>query len=354
MTLEPYQTRAVSAALQHLAKHRGGVLVAPAGSGKTWICAAVIAGRPQDRVLCLAPTQETRLQMEAACVKFGVSERVTCVCFKSNPDPTGYSLIIIDEAHSAWAHSIRRILQRADPSCKFLGVTATPRRPDAAEDIQEVIGPIFHTVPRAEVEATGRVVSAGVKWYDVPGSIVDEVRHAANRKIRSWMNDEQCNRILYACAKEIGICGHVWRNAKAAELARVAMDRGRSVLVLVNTIEQGKGIAAAIGEGAVVVHSGMTKRKDTIQAIKDGSILCGVATSLADVGMDVPILSALVMACGGRAEGRTEQRVGRIMRAHDGKPAPVCCDFTDSHHYFLSAQAKKRGFVYRKLGLATL
>jgi superfamily II DNA or RNA helicase len=197
---------------------------------------------------------------------------------------------------------------------------------------------------------TGRIVSACVKWYDVPGSIVDEVRHVASRKIGSWMSEEVRNRTIYTCAKEIGICRHVWRNSKAAELARVAIERGRSVLVLVNTIEQGKSIAGMIGDGAVVVHSGMAKRKDTIQAIKSGSIRCGVATTIADQGLDLPILSALIMACGGRAEGRTEQRVGRICRAHPDKPPAVCCDFTDRHFFMLSAQAAKRRQVYQRLG----
>jgi superfamily II DNA or RNA helicase len=348
--LEPYQTQAVDAAVLHLNTRRSGVLVAPAGSGKTWICAAIVEAIDCGRVLCLVPTQEIVGQMQAACELFGVAHRVDVRCYQGRPDAAGYDLLIIDEAHTAACDTITRILASADPDAGVLGVTATPDRPDG-EDIRRIIGPIFHTVARAEVMATGRIVSASVKWYDVPGSIVDEVRHAANRKIRSWMSDEVQNRVLYTCAKEMGICGHVWRNAKAAELARVAMERGRSVLVLVNTIEQGKGIAGMIGDGAVVVHSGMSKRKDTIQAIKDGTIRCGVATTIADQGLDLPILSALIMACGGRAEGRTEQRVGRICRAHPDKPAAVCCDFTDRHFFMLSAQAAKRRQVYRRLGL---
>jgi superfamily II DNA or RNA helicase len=278
-------------------------------------------------------------------------------------------------------------LASADPDAGVLGVTATPDRPDG-EDIRRIIGPIFHTVARAEVMRTGRIVSASVKWYDVPGAIVDEVEGltqiaAKSRKERNmrkriffakaketgllfkhnwkvleesrnlWMEicETRNREIKYGFSQKIGVVNHVWRNAKAAELARVAMERGRSVLVLVNTIEQGKGIAGMIGDGAVVVHSGMAKRKDTIHAIKDGAIRCGVATTIADQGLDLPILSALIMACGGRAESRTEQRVGRICRAHPDKPPAVCCDFTDRHFFMLSAQAAKRRLVYRRLGL---
>jgi superfamily II DNA or RNA helicase len=351
--LEPYQTQAVDAAVLHLNTRRSGVLVAPAGSGKTWICAAIVEAIDCGRVLCLVPTQEIVGQMQAACILFGVSDRVDVRCYQGRPDAAGYDLLIIDEAHTAACDTITRILASADPDAGVLGVTATPDRPDG-EDIRRIIGPIFHTVARAEVMRTGRIVSASVKWYDVPGSIVDEVRHAANRKIRSWMSDEVQNRILYTCAKEMGICGHVWRNAKAAELARVAMERGRSVLVLVNTIEQGKGIAGMIGEGAVVGYSGMKNRAGVIKDFRAGSVKCIVGTSLLDVGADLPIASVLVNAAGGRAEGRTEQRVGRICRSHPNKPPSVCCDFTDNHFFMLHAQAKKRMLVYRRLGLHTL
>jgi superfamily II DNA or RNA helicase len=56
------------------------------------------------------------------------------------------------------------------------------------------------------------------------------------------------------------------------------------------------------------------------------------------------------MACGGRAEGRTEQRVGRVMRPHEGKPESWVIDFRDSHHYFLQSQAKKRAIGLSEVG----
>ena len=386
-SLEPYQTQAVDAAVLHLNTRRSGVLVAPAGSGKTWICAAIVEAIDCGRVLCLVPTQEIVAQMQAACELFGVSDRVDVRCYQGRPDAAGYDLLIIDEAHTAACNTITRILASADPDAGVLGVTATPDRPDG-EDIRRIIGPIFHVVARAEVMATGRIVSASVKWYDVPGSIVDEVEGLTEEAAKSCKERIMRKRIFFAKAKEtgllfkhnwkvleesrnlwmeicetrnreikygfsqtLGVVNHVWRNAKAAELARVAMERGRSVLVLVNTIEQGKGIAGMIGEGAVVGHSGMKNRAGVIGDFRAGIVKCIVGTSLLDVGADLPIASVLVNAAGGKAEGRTEQRVGRICRAHPDKPPAVCCDFTDRHFFMLSAQAAKRRQVYRRLGL---
>ena len=350
ITFEPYQSTAIEAANWHIRKHKYGVLVAPAGAGKTILCAGLVRRLENPSVLWLAPTQEVKAQAEEACRKIGVQDRVTCACFQGSPSAAGYDMLIIDEAHTAACDSIRGIISTAGVDCWILGVTATPDRPDG-EDITKIIGPIFHTVSRADVMATGRIVSASVRWLDVPGSIAEEVNKAAAKEMRGWMSDEQRNRILYRHAKRIGIVENKARNEKAAKVARRAIDAGRSVLVLVAEKAQGRAIVDLIGDGAVMVHSGMKKREATIEALRSGEIKGAVATQVFDQGTDLPIMSVLVMACGGRAAGRVEQRAGRIMRnAGDGLEKWLF-DWRDQHHFFLSSQAKARAKVYRTLGL---
>ena len=350
ITFEPYQSTAICVACVRLTQNKRGILVAPAGAGKTLICAGIVKDMGVKTCLWLAPTQEVKAQAEEACRKIGVQDRVTCACFQGSPSAAGYDMLIIDEAHTAACDSIRGIIATAGLDCWILGVTATPDRPDG-EDITKIIGPIFHTVSRADVMATGRIVSASVRWLDVPGSIAEEVNKAAAKEMRGWMSDEQRNRILYRHAKRIGIVENQARNEKAAEVARRAIDAGRSVLVLVAEKAQGRAIVDLIGDGAVMVHSGMKKREATIEALRKGEILCAVATSIADQGLDLPILSVLVMACGGRAAGRTEQRVGRAMRNNGDGLDKWVFDYRDGQHFFLSAQAKARAKVYKTLGL---
>jgi hypothetical protein len=62
-------------------------------------------------------------------------------------------------------------------------------------------------------------------------------------------------------------------------MARRAIDKGRSVLVLVAEIEQGRGIVELIGDGAVLAHSGMARRKVEIDAFVAGETKCFVTTS---------------------------------------------------------------------------
>jgi superfamily II DNA or RNA helicase len=372
MQLEPYQTRAVAAALQHLAQHPGGVLVAPTGGGKTWMCALVVRDGGYRRVLWCAPTQETRDQGKAACELWRVSDRVHVCCYQAEPHGGGYDLIIIDEGHRAWCNTIQQIVKQADPDCKLLGVTATPKRANAEEDIQAVIGPIFHTVPLAEVVGTGRIVRPGVWWcrdvFKLPEGFARIVEAEQRRQIKNnWWRigvlpkeqkdaaiDELKRRVEYTLANEHGIRSNQCRNDKAAHMAKAAIAKGRIGLVLVQTKEQGAYIAGKIGTDAVEFYSGVKGRKGIVEATRAGEIKCLIGTSAADEGLDVPILSFLVMACGGKGAREVQQRTGRIMRGMPGKPDGIVCDFADTHHDNLKFQAFARARVYRKLGLATL
>jgi superfamily II DNA or RNA helicase len=74
------------------------------------------------------------------------------------------------------------------------------------------------------------------------------------------------------------------------------------------------------------------------------------STSLADEGLDAPVLSSLIMAAPTRSARLAEQRTGRVLRNFLDKKDGVIHDLTGEGHYFLSAQAKARERVYRKLG----
>jgi superfamily II DNA or RNA helicase len=58
------------------------------------------------------------------------------------------------------------------------------------------------------------------------------------------------------------------------------------VLVLVAEIEQGRGIVELIGDGAVLAHSGMARRKVEIDAFVAGETKCFVTTQVLDTGFD--------------------------------------------------------------------
>jgi superfamily II DNA or RNA helicase len=143
------------------------------------------------------------------------------------------------------------------------------------------------------------------------------------------------------------------RNAAVVETALMEIGRGQSVLVLVAEIEQGERFAALIPD-SIVAHSkmGAKKRKAAIDAFRDGTLRCLIATSLADEGLDVPRASVLILATAGRSGAKLEQRTGRVMRPHEGKGVGLVYDFADAGASMARSQGLARRRVYKQLGYA--
>ena len=358
MILRPYQQHAVDFLL---GKNRGFV-IAPAGAGKTFIAAAALrkamqpdspaAFTDQARIVWLANTREQVQQALDAAEKFGVKIEAHCVA--AQPDCSSAHVLIIDEAHhmpaATWASTIGR--------CKGIiwGFSATPWS-DPERDLRlKDFFREFHTVPRAEVMATGSITQGAVYAHavDRPGEFNDEIETntivETARRCRRFpfidRNEHERRARWQATADAVKTNGK--RNAKIIDLAT---SEPGSILILVSTVEHGERLQADIAN-SVVVHSkiGKKRRTEAIDNFRTGALRCMIATSLADEGLDVPRASVLILAAGGRSAGKLEQRAGRVMRAHEGKEFGIVHDFVDAGAALAIAQFRARVRTYQKLG----
>ena len=144
LTLRQYQSTAVKSAVVHFAFNQRGLIVSPAGSGKTYIAASILSEIKAGRTLILAPTVETKEQNRKACDTVGL-EDVTCECWQGQPDLSEYDCICIDEAHVAGCDTLQKMLDGY--TGKVLALTATPIRADSI-DIEQIVGRCFYTVKR--------------------------------------------------------------------------------------------------------------------------------------------------------------------------------------------------------------
>ena len=175
MKLRQYQTNIVSAIFDAWKENTSALVVAPTGTGKTVIFAAV-AQRLKKRAMVLAHRQELIFQARDKIQRVtGLTVDVEMGEFKSRLDgdmispkadvivstvqthvaggdgagrmgkfnPNDFGLLIIDEAHHATSSSYRRCIDyyRTNKNLKVLGVTATPDRSD-----EEALGQVFDTV----------------------------------------------------------------------------------------------------------------------------------------------------------------------------------------------------------------
>jgi superfamily II DNA or RNA helicase len=199
------------------------------------------------------------------------------------------------------------------------------------------------------VAAASRGLVDPAKEDDATRDLLQKIR-AADEARRRRVFEEHAKRARWQYTLE-ALQTNERRNQKVADLVSEEVARGESVLVLVASIEHGERLAAAL-PGAALVYSKlpMKTRRQRIEAFRTGELRVLVSTSLADEGLDVPRASRLVLVCGGRAAGKLEQRVGRILRVFEGKEYGIVHDFLDEGMELGRAQARARMRVYERLG----
>ena len=349
-----YQDRAINA----LIANPRGIVVAPAGCGKTVIGARAVEACATEairsvagvrrRLLWLANTREQVEQARAALallparILASIDIDVECASpalFASLETLEPFDYFIIDECHHGAATVWRNIIVAvAAKAIRVMGFTATDHREDGNwPEVESIIGSVVCRIETSEVESGGHRTGGVVRIVaDACGpdlneevqrgvfgervgkpSLFDELWKKSQWQLRKQggkgaaeLRKTVENRAIHALAMKLGIAENAARIAAAARIAECHVARGESVLVLVYSIEQGRAIAARV-TGARLVFSGMKAREDgrrgdIIADFRSGKIHCLIATSLADEGFDAPRASVLVNAGGGRGISKTE------------------------------------------------
>jgi len=356
--LRPEQ--AVAARAVHAAG--GGVLVGPCGSGKTVLGLALVATWRQPTLwlvhtldLAQQALERARDLLALAPDAFGLIgdgretwgthltiATVQTLARRALGALAGrFGAVFLDECQHAPAASFVQVMQ-AFPARYRLGLTATPDRADGLGGAMlAVLGPVAARLTTADLAAAGRVMVPEVR--QVPTAFRYRYAEDYGAMLTALCADPDRNALLAGC---------VAREARS----------GRSCLVLSERVEHCHLMAAALADlapevpAAVLTGAVATKRRAaTLEALRDGRLRVLLATKLADEGLDLPALERVFLASGGRAAGRLQQQLGRVMRPAPGKAAPVVIDFVDPLVGVLLAQAKARvRDVYRPLGAQVL
>lgn len=360
VSLRDYQLEAVL----FLATHLRSLVKAPAGSGKTLIAAHAASrmARAGCKIGWLCNTVEQKQQAVRAIESVGGPDGCDfeICCAAAEPDFSDRDIIIVDECHHLPAVSWLRALANLKPHVIIWGFSATPFGDDAVRNaVLELLFPARFEIDRARLEAAGHLEKGKVYVHDldVEGefnpAIDAQVAVELKLRIRRFPYIpafEHERRIKWQITQEF-VQKNENRNQAIIRLAAQSAQNGSSVLLLVQSIEHGTSLVADI-PGAVLAHSKMGKkpRMDAIHRFRTGELAVLGATSLADEGLDVPRASVLVLAAGGRAAGKLEQRAGRVLRPFANKQGGIIHDFLDRGATFARAQSNARMRVYDRLG----
>ncbi len=249
-------------------------------------------------------------------------------------------LVIVDEVQHVPARTVSEVI-KANPWTLRLGLSATPWRDDGKDVmIYALIGEV---VPR-------RITSSELieRGYLVPVRIV-----MVKRKLTISDEVERELAGLQGAQKYVKLKNFVfYDDRRNEEIAEIVEKLPKPVLVLVKEIKHAHELCKKIKEKGVscAVLTGKEssqQRESVLRMVMNERVDAVVATTLADEGLDLPPLRALVLAAGGRSQTRTLQRVGRITRPYKDKKEGLVVDVWDDDRdvggiFYRQGLARKR------------
>ena len=357
----PYQFDAV---LKLYSNYEEGILVAPAGSGKTIMGLSLIplSGQPALWLTHTGPLA-TQAQERAETFlpnigkigrigggKWTLGDNLTIGMIQTlvrNPDKlikmrNEHGLAILDECHHCPATTFMEVLGYLNPY-RMYGLTATPYRRDKLQALMfQAIGASTVTIPLEEVEKYGGVMMPTVRYKAIRGPKVqgNNIQVILKKHI---VENVKRNRIVVS---------DVLAEAVSGNFCIVISDRREHCEKLYELLS-----AAWDKTGIATGKYSKKYVKEQVQRFNDGEITVLVATyALLGEGFDVPFLNRAFIAMPFRAEAKAEQLIGRVQRTHPGKQDAIVYDYVDVdigvlENQFHNKRSACRHRTYERLGV---
>lgn len=234
--------------------------------------------------------------------------------------------VMFDEVQricSQTAYSVRFLFERANYA---FGYSASPWRDDGSDlMIEAAFGKRVVDITASELIKQGYLVKPYITIKNAPAT---------------WSGD------TYEQVYKSAIVKNTLRNMQVVQDAIEQYNLGRNTLILVTQIKHGELLEKMLGQSGIPAvfisgKSGMKKRRQTIQDMRDGKVQLVIASTIADVGLDVPRLQSIVEAGAGKSSVTALQRLGRIMRPFNGKDKCYFITYKDNAPY-LNTQIDKK------------
>lgn len=350
------------ACLQEVEKKQRGIIKFPTGTGKTVIAGGICSMYPAAKILFLCHTLDLLTQTYDEFCKWGLKNvymlgggnmitadviKSPCIivatiqtAYKLDPKSfKNFDIVIVDEAHHVRAGtSYSKLLEDINAPIR-IGLTATPPKTGHASLVIEgYFGPIISELS----------IPVGIEMGIIAKPIIDLIAVPYISRLGELKN----YRDIYRKA----VMENDIRNHLILQYTADALADNKSILVLIGKeIEHGRILSEMAKEvfnlDMPFLYGGTTKedRSDYKELLKSKELKCAIANVIWYEGINIPPIDIIINAEGGKASGKTLQKVGRGLRTAEGKTHLTIVDFLDPYKY-LSHHCVLRLSTYAEQG----
>jgi superfamily II DNA or RNA helicase len=238
---------------------------------------------------------------------------------------------IIDECHMSACETIQQVFKKITPEHLY-GLSGSPWRDDGADLlIESILGKYIVNIPASRLINEGYLAKALIRFRVVPPY--------------PYELDKNYQSIYKKYVVENDA-----RNGLILDGAKTLVSKGYQTLVLFSSLKHGKILHELFEQHmkcAILDGSNSKEEREKVKKdLEERKIDCVLASKIFDIGVDIPSLAGLVIACGGKSTVKALQRVGRVIRKYPGKKFAVIIDFCDQATY-LDNHSKIRYKIYK-------
>lgn len=250
---------------------------------------------------------------------------------------------IIDECHIVTCDTIKSIYKQMKPEYIY-GFSGTPFRDDNSDLlIKSILGDQIVDVSASELIGKGILAQPYIKFIDVPSMSLSMANYQTVYKDYVVENPN--------------------RNALILKYTLELVEKKYTPLVLFKQIKHGRVLYELLSGSGVNCEllsgkDSLERRLEVKAMIEGGEIDVVLASSIFDIGVDIPKLSGLILCGGGISSIRVLQRVGRVIRGYKDKKHAAIVDFYDQTKFLkkhslrrLEVYESETGFIVKKSGL---
>jgi len=220
---------------------------------------------------------------------------------------------IFDESHVVTTNTIKSIYKTINFE-NIYGFSGTPFRDDNTDLlINSILGEQIINISASKLINEKLLAQPIIKFVSVPKIKTDDPYQTVYKNYIVENNTR--NNLIIKNVKEL-------------------LEKGYTPLVLFKQIKHGQKLFDLMKDNGIKCEmlygaDSLERRTEVKELISNKKIDVILASTIFDLGVDIPILDGLVLCSGGKSSIRALQRIGRVIRSYKNKKFAAIVDFYD-------------------------